>query len=386
MLAMDQLVAWLDALTHVAHSEAVACQRFWTRRLDPEEIMALSQAVGQPLPPSLMSLPSQHTLRVVRRPDTVSRRHHRYRQTPAALDLTEQASSYWPDAPALMVYRAMARHFRRHVVPRTATWLARIFWYPHPAVTAARHPQATLVMTECLWARSVEPNVDLRRWPYRAPPAGVLGDLSEQVMLHASIHTPNRSFSGTQDCRWLAYHAAAGTLLQLWALAEQRVRDTLAGGRLHAPDAGEIATGPLRPWWSARRRHATCLVEAIIAAGETWGPISRPGKAARCDRAMRHRQRRRRAIVAQWQGQGSGLTYSAESGWTVAAALAPADADIRRRRLLGGPERGTRFWIYQEGGGSFVARLGDGRIQAVGETPRAAIMGLRFALLRYRPI
>ncbi|WP_427308495.1 hypothetical protein [Cupriavidus sp. H39] len=245
----------------------------------------------------------------------------------------------------------MARHFRRHVVPRTATWLARIFRYPHPAVaavTAARHPQATLVMTECLWARSVEPNVDLRRWPYRPPPAGVFGDLSEQVMLHASIHTPNRSFSGTPDHTWLAYHAAAVTLLQLWALAEQRVRDTLEGAHLHCPDAGEIATGP--------RRHATSLVEPVIAASETWGPIARPGKAARCYRAMRHRQRRRRAIVAQWQGQGSALTYWAEAGWSVAAALAPANADLRRRRLLGGPERGTRFWIYQEAGGAFVAR------------------------------
>ncbi|CAG9180167.1 hypothetical protein LMG23992_04156 [Cupriavidus laharis] len=389
MLAMDALVAWLDALTQLAHSEAVAGQRYWTQRLEPEEIMALSEAMGQALPPGLLSLPSRDTLRLVRRPDTGSRRNCCCRRPPPDLGLTAQASSYWPDAPALMVYRAMARHFRRHVVPRTATWLARIFRYPHAAVaaaTAAHHPQATLVLTECLWARSVEPNVDLRRWPYRAPPAGVFGDLSEQVMLHASIHTPNRAFSGTPDRTWLAYHAAASPLLQLWTLAERRVRATLEGGRLHCPDAGEIATGPLRPWWSARRAHATCLVETVIAGGEAWGPIFRPGKAARCYRAMRHRHRRRRAIVAQWQAQGSGLTYSAESGWTVAAALAPANADIRRRRLLGEPESGVRFWIYREGGGAFVARLCDGRIQAVGESPRAAIMGLRSALLRYRPI
>ncbi|SOZ72740.1 hypothetical protein CBM2626_U20052 [Cupriavidus taiwanensis] len=72
----------------------------------------------------------------------------------------------------------------------------------------------------------------------------------------------------------------------------------------------------------------------------------------------------------------------------MAAALDPAGA-LRRRRLLGGLERGTRFWLYREAVGAFVARLCDGRSHAVGETPRAAIWdyGPRcFAIARFEVV
>lgn len=85
----------------------------------------------------------------------------------------------------------------------------------------------------------------VRRWPYRAPPAGVFGDLSEYVMLHASIHTPTRAFSGNED-RTVAGLPCGSE--RAASLAERRVRDTLDGGHLHAPDGAQIATGSLRPW------------------------------------------------------------------------------------------------------------------------------------------
>ncbi|KAF7957159.1 hypothetical protein AWV80_01465 [Cupriavidus sp. UYMU48A] len=78
------------------------------------------------------------------------------------------------------------------------------------------------------------------------------------------------------------------------------------------------------------------------------------------------------------------MTFSRERGWTVATAFTPANADIRKRRLLGQQDAGAMFWIYRETGGDMVARLCDGRVQGIGETPRTAIKALRMALLRLK--
>lgn len=381
MQAMDQLVAWLDGMTCLAHSEAVEYQCFWTQQLEPEELLALSEAMGHPCPPGLQPHPTRNALRVVDGPNTIIHNDVCHQQAFADSDLREKASSYWSDAPAFSVYRAMARHFRRHVAPRATKWLEA----PTAAVAAetlAHHPQAALVITECLWARSVEPFVRLRRWPYRAPPKGEFGDLSDQVMLHASISHPSQESSATHT--WIAYHAAASALLQMWAYADKAVQAFLLG-RGNALRHVEIERCPLRPWWGAKRRCGiTRFVEPVIDCSEAWGIMSRTSKAARLFRVARRRHRRRRAIVAQWHSQGTGLTFSRERGWTVATAFTPANADIRKRRLLGQQDVGAMFWIYRETGGDMVARLCDGRVQGIGETPRTAIKALRMALLRLR--
>jgi len=382
MGGMNQLVSWLDAMPRLAQSEAVAGQPSWARRLEPEEISAVCEAMGFPYPPGFAPRPAISTLRIVRGPSKVSRVVCRERQTTSSFDLTAQTQSYWPQAPLFAVYRAMARHFRRHVVPRTATWLARIFGFPHPGIVAdkaARYPQATLVITECFWAYSVEQHVDLRRWPYRAPPPGVFGELNELVMRHACVSRPNLAFCAKQDRTWLAYHAAAATLLQLWDRAEQRVGEILHD-RLFSSDPSAIWRTPLRPWWGTTRRdNALRIVEPVTSCSRAWGPVARADKAARRRSDINRRERRKDGIVAQWQTQGAGLTFSAETGWAVATALEPASTDIRRRRLHD-QDVATRFWIYRNVDGGFVARLCDGRIQAEGETAGAAILALHRAI------
>ncbi|KAF7957160.1 hypothetical protein AWV80_01470 [Cupriavidus sp. UYMU48A] len=163
------------------------------------------------------------------------------------------------------------------MAPRAAKWLEA----PTAAVAAETlaHHQAALVITECLWARSVEPFVRLRRWPYRAPPKGEFGDLSDQVMLHASISHPTQESSATHT--WIAYHAAATALLQMWAYADKAVQAFLLG-RGNALRHVEIERCPLRPWWGAKRRCGiTHFVEPVIDCGEAWGTMSRTSKAAR---------------------------------------------------------------------------------------------------------
>jgi hypothetical protein len=74
---------------------------------------------------------------------------------------------------------------------------------------------------------------------------------------------------------------------------------------------------------------------------------------------------------------GACLTWSEETGWEVVEAIAPADCDVRRRRLLGLKDGRPWCWLYRAADGRFVARWDHGPLQGCAATPSAAIAGLR---------
>lgn len=77
------------------------------------------------------------------------------------------------------------------------------------------------------------------------------------------------------------------------------------------------------------------------------------------------------------------LTYSSHTGWEAEHGVPPADAAVRRLRLLGLEGQRPRFWLYRAVDGRFVARRCQSRLQALGAEPATAITALRKAALGY---
>jgi len=75
--------------------------------------------------------------------------------------------------------------------------------------------------------------------------------------------------------------------------------------------------------------------------------------------------------------RGACLTWSEETGWEVIDAIAPADCDVRRRRLLGLQDGRPWCWLYRAADARFVARWDYAPLQAWAPTPAAALAGLR---------
>lgn len=67
-------------------------------------------------------------------------------------------------------------------------------------------------------------------------------------------------------------------------------------------------------------------------------------------------------------------------------AIAPADGDLRRRRLLGLPAGRPWCWLYRSADGRFVARMDGARLQVLAATPAAAIMTLRRCATDYHRV
>jgi hypothetical protein len=97
-----------------------------------------------------------------------------------------------------------------------------------------------------------------------------------------------------------------------------------------------------------------------------------------------HELTRRVAMLAG--NRGACLTWSDGRGWHVTESIAPANADIRRRRLLGWKDGRPWFWIYQSTDNRFVAKWDRAPLQALGATQRDAIAALRRSAIDYQRI
>ncbi|MBR8194300.1 hypothetical protein KDW82_35545, partial [Burkholderia vietnamiensis] len=107
-------------------------------------------------------------------------------------------------------------------------------------------------------------------------------------------------------------------------------------------------------------------------------------KATRQATDAARRQVRRDTMWAA--SRGACLTWSDDVGWHVIDSIAPADGDLRRRRLLGLPAGRPSCWLYRSADGRFVARVDGARLQVLAATPTAAIMRLRRCATDYRRI
>ena len=276
---------------------------------------------------------------------------------------------------AEVVYRAMARHLRRHVVGRSERWVAR-FRQSGNLLDIARQlagqPRAVLSLAELLWARQVEENVEQRRWPYRqvAGPDPIRLRRECLVLDHARQSAAACARLDDSQRQWLAYHAAALTLSTLWGQALSRAvmaaRTGVADCSLNSCGLSQLCAGAAAIDADGRLR-----LVAIAASGTVMRVPPRPDRA----------QRRRAATEAPLQRllgacQGPCMTWSARDGWFVAPSRRPCDEAFKRHRLLGIAAVRPHFWLFAAGG-HIVARHCTVAMQALGDTPAQAIEALR---------
>jgi hypothetical protein len=302
-----------------------------------------------------------------------------HRRPSPAMASTRSASPPQPRTSAqtadVVVYRAMARHLRRHVVGRSERWVAR-FRQSGNLLDIARllagQPRAVLSLAEVLWARQVEENVEQRRWPYRsvAGPDPIWLRRERLVLDHASQSRPACARLDDSSRQWLEYHAAALTLSTLWGQALSRAvmaaRTGVADWGLNCCGLSQLCAGAAAIDPDGRLRFV-----AIAASGTVMRVPPRPDKA----------QRRRAATEEPLNRllracQGPCMTWSARDGWRVAPSRIPGDGAFRRHRLLGIAAVRPHFWLFTAGG-DIVARHCTVAMQALGGTPRQAIEALR---------
>jgi len=383
--ALDAAVAWLEALGRLVRAADV------NNDIDAAQLDRNSLGVHIPVWCTALGLPYPSCFRAPPRPvPVVVAKRPMPCGIPSRILLghapphdSVSRLPFWSDTPAHCVYRAMARHVRRHIAPDSTRWLRRFVTAGGPLQAGhllREAPRAVLAFAVLLWTHDVEPNVQQHRWPDRPPPAGSAGGLSKRVMAAASVQPPafgTVDFAGQQ---WLAYHAAGTAMQVAWRDAEAMA--TLAAhigivgcvrGAQSPPQAGH--------WWAAARPHGTLCFAARDHGGKMWQAAPRQDKRARCLALAASQAARHRKVLAACEGPC--LTYSMLTGWEAKHGVPPVDAAMRRLRLLGLDGKRPHFWLYHGADGRFVARLCQSRLQALGAAPTTAIAALRTAALDY---
>ncbi|MEZ7522203.1 hypothetical protein [Burkholderia vietnamiensis] len=339
-------VAWLAAAADTLGLPVPAC----FRTIPPIEVAAVSCGTEFPVAPSHRPLSQQ----------TIARNDGR--------------TSYWSTTPATTVYRVLARHVRRHLAPGSAHWVAGFIDACDPLVIAEQvggSRRARQAFVELLWARAAESGIEQRRWPDRPPPAGARGNFVEPVAADCLVRGAADIDAGARD--WLACHAARVSLGAAWRDAQARATAAARSGV-----ADWSATTPTTSWrdsaWLARVTPAG-LVAFVASSQASSAAANRVDKATRQAADAAQRQGRRDTMWAAIQG--ACLTWTDDMGWHVIDAIAPADDDLRRRRLLGLPAGRPWCWLYRANDGRFVARGDGARLQVLAATPAAAIAALR---------
>lgn len=304
-------------------------------------------------------------------------------QPPTANGLPESwQAGYWSMAAASTVYRAIARHVRRHLVPDGIRWVARFASSCDPLAISkliSCNDRARQAFIDMLWARAVEPGVERRRWPYRRPPPEASGHLATTVEQDCIVRG-----AGSLDVsgrHWLACHAARISVGAYWCAAQTRATAAARSG---------VADWTIVEWdtsWrdSAWLARATPGLIGLLAP--TMAAWSMPPRASKATRQQSYADRELARRRTMWEAaRGACLTWTEKAGWEVIEAIAPADADLRHRRLLGVEGGRPWCWLYRSATGSFVARWDDARLQVRADTPRAAFTALRRCAADYRRI
>ncbi|MBR8165368.1 hypothetical protein LGN16_31045 [Burkholderia vietnamiensis] len=378
---LDPVAAWLDAMSSLirparleeALRQPTADSIGW--------LAAAADTLGVPFPACFRTIPSIRAAAVAfgTRVPAVPLRRPLSRETVARHN---ERTSYWPTTPAITVYRALARHVRRHLAPGSMRWVAGFIDACDALMIAeqvAGSRRARQAFVELLWGRAAESNIEQRRWPDRPPPDGVRANFVEPVAADCLVR--GAADIEAEGRHWLACHAARVSLGAAWRDAQARATAAARSGV-----ADWSATAPITSWrdsaWLARLTPAGLT---FVSSSQTnWAATNRVDKATRQAIDAARRQGRRDAMWAA--SRGACLTWSDDAGWHVIDAITPADCDLRRRRLLGLPAGRPWCWLYRSANGRFVARVDGARLQVLAATPAAAIMTLRRCATDYRRV
>ena len=298
-------------------------------------------------------------------------------------DLVEERSQIRTETPQGHVYRAMARHLRRHGQPNPDRWIAQLIRTVDPsafAVTMALRPKARAAFNEMLWSRLLEPQAYVHRWPNRLSPND--GSLSGPtlIQLDPSIEYLRVQGSISESAKWWAsYHVMAMSARLAWDSASRRTQRSVDELWADWSQGGELLAGRLA-WYSQRQGECLKFVGYLQGIEARSFGESLPTKMQRKYAIAEVRQapcRRLEALINL-----DCLGWDPRAGWQVCRGARPDDEDVRLVRLLHTGVR-TNSLIFKSHG-RFVARLVDGVIQVTGDSSREVLANLRAAVIRYR--
>jgi hypothetical protein len=315
--------------------------------------------------------------------------------------------SYWFTNDATTIYRALARHIRRHVARGAEAVAIDFMLNPDPLQMGARmraQPRAMVAFADLLFTECMESYAGLRRWPYRDPRAGA-NSWVQDGLLPLRIDGGRAWPPTSRDARlaWVDRQAASAAITHAWRRAQSiaiqaaatGIADWSAANERYVP-AGDPCSSfvhwpkPSRTafWFDAPPPYQVTWAAAI--SGEYLRFVASPAT-PRIDWTMPRSSKAQRQTtwstalqtrVSELHGACTGpcLTWSARAGWEVRPSASPI-APAKRHRLLG-VGGALKFWVFPSGGG-FAARACEARIQAFGGTAREAIDTLRLAVRQH---
>lgn len=289
---------------------------------------------------------------------------------------------YWCDEPASWVYRAMQRYLRRHVVRNSEHWVQKFIASSDPMEIAHLmqvNREALLAFGEMLWARTLEPGVDRRRWPFRVDATQDGRPLWGHLLLRGEPASPLHMQLSPGERQWLRYQASGAAIAAAWrrsmSIALQCARSGIADWSVDEhPD-------PPPELWSARRGSAGLHFVNFMHDRFVDEALPRTDKATR--RARQQARADDRLLAIRSTCAGPCLSWTARDAWHVTASWVPAKDECDLHRLLGLPGEKPLFWLFEADDG-FVARLRAMKLQVWAPSPQAVIEALRACLRRHR--
>ncbi len=316
-------------------------------------------------------------------------------------------SSYWSANDATAIYRALARHIRRHVARGAEAVAIDFMLNPDPLQMGARmraQPRGMVAFADLLFTECMESYAGLRRWPYRDPRAGA-NSWVQDGLWPLRIDGGRAWPPASRDARlaWVDSQAAAAAITHAWRRAQgiaiqaaaTGIADWSAANERYVPAGAPCSSFAHWPkpsrtafWFDAPPPFQVTWAAAI--SGEYLRFVASPAR-PRIDWTMPRSSKAQRqttwstalqARASELHGACTGpcLTWSARAGWEVRPSASPI-APAKRHRLLG-VASAPKFWVFPWGGG-FAARACEARIQTFGDTAREAIDALRLAVLQH---
>lgn len=380
--AFRPLVEWLEALSRArrprAHSFAEG-QRNWHHWV--HSLAQWEQALGIEHPDCLVTPQPQVRLHAVihthadpRSTNAVPGKRFESEETPV-FTFRQPEPQHW-------VYRAMQRHLRRHVIRNGPYWVEQFKTLCDPIEIAKRLREsrsALLAFADMQWARTIEPDVIRRRWPYRADMTTGEPRFRSHLTLNGTVADTGHQPLSRRQREWLAYHVSGALLSAAWRRAVTHAVDCARSG---VADWTVIAplNSPSENWTLHQADTGLHFLHLAQHPFTDWA-LPASDKATRRARAQAQASEHRQRMLTTCSG--ACLTWCERDGWHVSPAWAPVDGTFHRHRLLGFPGERPLLWLFEAQGG-FVARLQDMALQTWAQTPKAAIDALRTSLRRHR--
>jgi hypothetical protein len=260
------------------------------------------------------------------------------------------------------VYKAIARYLRRHVVPRSDYWVWQFKKCITPeaiAVLLRSNSLARLAFIELIWARTVEPTVDIRRWDKRKQFTStnwyvcrfseVLGEATAGFEQYLQGHLKAGYLS------WVRNHVFGLYCLAIWKEAERFVENGIRKKRCvwstdEIPQVNLFQITVTRP--SEQSLELTSYVDEPLALSRKVGR-SKSQRILDYDNFIR--------VMRQKCVDGLCLTWSERDGWHTAPGIGFIDQWKIHHVSIAPRRRLKALLVYT--GGYFYLRLFEYKIQ-----------------------